>query len=147
MPRARTIDERDASAVAVEWARLAYGYDTMYDTHPHTAFLRADHYLTAEQRAAERAYQPASAPGEQWNTWSSHAAWISAAVELADPDEDTPADTLVLAYRAVVVKGKAHGRDGWTGAGPRLRAYLTLTRNSASAPWRISEITTDEATD
>ncbi|MBT2418025.1 hypothetical protein J7F01_08800 [Streptomyces sp. ISL-22] len=147
LPSARPVDELDASEVVLEWARLAYSYDTMYDIHPHTAFLRADRYLTVDRRAAERAYRPASAPGAQWGTWSSHAAWITAAVELTAPDEDTPADTTVLAYRAVVVQGAAHGRDGWKGTGPRLRAYLTLVREEASDPWRISQITTNEATD
>ncbi|MCZ7458210.1 hypothetical protein [Streptomyces sp. WMMC940] len=147
LPQAKRIDESDASAVALEWARLAYGYDTAYDVHPHAGILRTARYLTAERREAERAYQPASAPGARWSTWSSHSAWISSAVELADLDEAPRADTPITAYRAVVVQGTAHGRDGWTGPGPQLHAYLTLARDSGSAPWRISEITTNEATD
>ncbi|MFI2373176.1 hypothetical protein [Streptomyces sp. NPDC018833] len=147
LPHAEEIDERDASAVAVEWARLAYGYDTVYDTHPHAGVLRASRYLTAEQRSAEREYTPASAAGAQWNTWSSHEAWTTAHAGLADPDEDAPADTAVLAYRTVSVEGTAHGRDGWRGPGPRLHAGLTLTRGDASSPWRISQVIVDQATD
>lgn len=144
LPRARKVNEGDAGAVAVEWARIAYSYDTAYDTHPHDGALRAARYLTSEQRAVERSFTPAAGPGAQWGTWSEHGAWTTPAVALADPDEHAT-DSATVAYRAVSVEGKARGRDGWKGKGPRLHAYLTLTRDGASAPWRISEINAVEA--
>ncbi|MCG7524559.1 hypothetical protein MHW47_08935 [Streptomyces sp. OfavH-34-F] len=139
VPRAGRIDEGDASAVALKWAEFAYGYDTAYDAHPHAARLRAARYLTPEKAAAATSYSPASGPGVQWNTWASHRAWTEAHAAPAEPDEDAEPDTGTLAHRVVAVDGTAHGRDGWTGPGPRLHAYLTLTRTGPDAPWRVSD--------
>ncbi|WP_329615726.1 hypothetical protein OG244_23785 [Streptomyces brevispora] len=139
VPRPRQIDEHDASAVALAWAELSYCYDTAYDAYPHAARLRAARYLTPEKAAMARSYSPASGPGAQWNTWASHRAWTQAHAALADPDEEAEPDTGTRAYRVVSVDGTAHGRDGWKGPGPRLHAYLTLTRNGKDAPWRVRE--------
>ncbi|MFG2405353.1 hypothetical protein ACGFR8_13645 [Streptomyces brevispora] len=145
VPRPRQIDERDASAVALAWAELSYGYDTAYDAHPHVARLRAARYLTPEKAAMARSYSPASGPGAQWSVWASHRAWTQAHAALADPDEEAEPDTGTRAYRVVSVDGTAHGRDGWKGQGPRLHAYLTLTRTTKDTPWRVSETDIAEA--
>ncbi|MGC4947959.1 hypothetical protein ACLQ2N_17410 [Streptomyces sp. DT224] len=145
VPRVRRIDERDASAVALAWAELSYGYDTAYDAHPHAARLRAARYLTPEKAALAKSYSPTSGPGAQWNAWASHRAWTEAHAALADADEDAEPDTGTRAYRVVSVDGTARGRDGWEGTGPRLHAYLTLTRTGREAPWRIRETTVVDA--
>lgn len=145
VPRPRQVDEHDAGAVALAWAELSYGYDTAYDTHPHAGTLRAARYLTQRKAAAEESYTPAAGPGAQWNTWAGHRAWTETNATLVDADEEARADTSTRAHRVVAVDGKAHGRDGWKGPGPRLHAYLTLVRPTKSAPWRVHEIGIVEA--
>lgn len=145
VPRPHQVDGQDAGAVALTWAELSYGYDTAYDTHPHAGTLRAAGYLTQRKAAAEKAYSPAAGPGAQWNTWAGHRAWTEANATLVDADEEARADTSTRAHRVVAVDGKAHGRDGWKGPGPRLHAYLTLVRPTKSAPWRVHEIGIVEA--
>ncbi|MEN8649741.1 hypothetical protein ABCR94_03555 [Streptomyces sp. 21So2-11] len=145
VPSPRGIDERNATAVALAWAELSYGYDTVYDAHPHAATLRAARYLTREKAALEKSYSPAAGPGAQWNTWAGHRAWTEANATLIDADEEARTDESTRALRVVSVDGKAHGRDGWKGPGPRLHAYLTLTNPGKSAPWRVHEISIIEA--
>ncbi|WP_328554024.1 MULTISPECIES: hypothetical protein [unclassified Streptomyces] len=144
VPSPSGVDGTDATEVSEAWAEVAYGYDTKYDYGPHDAVLRSARWFTASKAAAERSYHPASGPGEEWNTWAGHRAWTTVDVT-ADDDADGPADTAVLAYRALFVEGTAHGRDGWTGTGPRANVYLRLTRAGGGRPWHISEATTVEA--
>ncbi|MFD6554958.1 hypothetical protein [Streptomyces sp. NPDC058398] len=146
VPSPSGVDGTDATAVSEAWAEVAYGYDTKYDYGPHDAMLRSARWFTASKAAAERSYHSASGAGAQWNTWAGHRAWITVDVT-ADDDADGPADTAVLAYRALFVEGTAHGRDGWTSAGPRANVYLKLTRAGGGRPWHVAEVTTVEAAD
>jgi hypothetical protein len=144
VPRPTGVDGTDATEVSEAWAQVAYGYDTKYDSGPHDALLRSARWFTAKKAAAERSYHPASGAGNDWNTWAGHHAWTTVDVT-ADDDGDGPTDTAVLAYRALFVEGTAHGRDGWTGTGPRANVYLKLTRTGPGRPWHVDEVTTVEA--
>lgn len=144
VPRPTGVQATDATAVSKAWTEVAYGYDTKYDSSPHDAVLRSARWFTAKKAADERSYHPASGAGEAWTTWADHKAWTTASVTF-DDDGDGPTDTASLAYRALFVDGKAHGRDGWTGTGPRANVFLTLTRSGKGKPWRISQVTTVDA--
>ncbi|GGV18324.1 hypothetical protein GCM10010260_67650 [Streptomyces filipinensis] len=133
------VNGTDASVVAKAWAELAYSYDTKYDTSPHDAVLRASRWFTERKAADERQYQPASGPGVEWNTWAKHHAWTTVTVS-SELEDDAPRDSKTVAYRSLVVRGTAHGRDGWTGTGPRLNAYVKLVRSVAGAPWRVDDV-------
>lgn len=146
VPSPSAVDGTDATEVSEAWAEVAYGYDTKYDYGPHDAVLRSARWFTPAKAAAERSYHPASGAGAEWNTWAGHRAWTTVTVT-PDDDADGPADTAVLAYRALFVDGTAHGRDGWTGTGPRANVYLKLTRASGGRPWRVADVTTVEAAD
>jgi len=125
VPSPSGVDGTDATEVSEAWAEVAYGYDTKYDSSPHNAVLRSARWFSAKKAAAERSYRPASGAGNDWNTWADHKAWTTVDVT---SDDDGPVDTSVLAYRALFAEGAAHGRDGWTGPGPRANVYLKLTR-------------------
>ncbi|MFI6490707.1 hypothetical protein [Streptomyces sp. NPDC050564] len=144
VPSPSGVDGTDATEVSEAWAEVAYGYDTKYDSGPHDAVLRSARWFTAKKAAAERSYRPASGAGNDWNTWAGHKAWTTVDVT-ADDDGDGPVDTAVLAYRALFVEGTAHGRDGWTGTGPRANVYLKLTRAGRGQPWHVDEVTAVEA--
>ncbi|WP_218963933.1 hypothetical protein [Streptomyces sp. HG99] len=144
MPSPSGVDGADATEVAEAWAEVAYGHDTKYDSGPHDAMLRSARWFTAKKAAAERSYRPASGAGEEWNTWADHKAWTTVGVT-SDDDGDGPVDTDVLAYRALFVEGTAHGRDGWTGTGPRANVFLKLTRAGRGQPWRVADVTAVEA--
>jgi len=144
VPSPSGVHATDATSVSEAWAEVAYGFDTKYDSSPHDALLRSARWLTAKRAADERSYHPASGAGDDWNTWAGHKAWTTVSVT-ADDDGDGPSDTAVLAYRALFVNGTAHGRDGWTGTGPRANVYLTLTRTGRGEPWRIKDVTTVDA--
>ncbi|MEH0635718.1 hypothetical protein QBA35_20705 [Streptomyces bottropensis] len=144
VPSPTGVDGTDATAVAEAWAQVAYGHDTKYDTGPHDAVLRSARWFTAAKAKAERSYQPASGAGEQWNAWAAHKAWTTVEVE-PDDDGDAPPDSSRDAYRALFVDGTAHGRDGWTGTGPRATVYVKLARSGKGEPWRVDEVRTVEA--
>jgi hypothetical protein len=139
VPEPPRANDLDPSSVAVAWAKVANSYDTKYDTSPHDAELRSARYLTSSLATQEREYHPASGPGAQWNAWAEHKAWTSVVVKV-DDRESNLYDTAALAYRQVLVKGRAHGRDGWSGAVPQLAAAVTLTRAGKGQPWRVSNV-------
>ncbi|MFG2882160.1 hypothetical protein ACGFYV_07510 [Streptomyces sp. NPDC048297] len=134
----------DAGAVAKAWAEMAYNYDTAYDSSPHDAVLRASRWLTERGAKAESRYRPESGPGNEWNTWAKHHAWTAVTVT-SELEDDAPVDSDTVAYRSLVVEGTAHGRDGWSGTGPRLNAYVKLVRSTVGEPWRVDDVTVVEA--
>ncbi|MFD1660999.1 hypothetical protein ACFSL4_23025 [Streptomyces caeni] len=144
VPAPGAVDDNDATAVSKAWAEVAYGYDTKYDTSPHDAVLRATRWSTERKAAAERSYHPASGPGNDWNTWAKHRAWTAVTVNI-ELEDDAPKDSERVAYRSLVIEGTAHGRDGWTGTGPRLNAYVELVRSAVGEPWRVDDVTVVEA--
>ncbi|MCN9241340.1 hypothetical protein NGF19_11155 [Streptomyces sp. RY43-2] len=144
VPTPGVVDDNDATAVAKAWAEVVYGYDTKYDTSPHDAVLRATRFFTERKAAAERSYQSASGPGDGWNTWAKHQAWTKVTVS-SELEDDAPRDAEQLAYRSLIVDGTAIGRDGWTGTGPRLNAYVKLVRSSVGKPWRVDDASVVEA--
>ncbi|WP_371577807.1 hypothetical protein [Streptomyces sp. NBC_01314] len=146
VPVQRAVDDNDATAVSQAWAELAYGYDTKYDASPHDAVLRATRWSTKRRATIERSYRAASGPGDDWIIWARHQAWttVTVSVELED---DAPKDSAKVAYRNLVVEGKAQGRDGWNGRGPRLNAYLKLVRSASGKAWRVDDVNVVEAVD
>ncbi|MDX3690723.1 hypothetical protein PV726_10395 [Streptomyces europaeiscabiei] len=146
VPVQRAVDDDDATEVSQAWAELAYGYDTKYDASPHDAVLRATRWCTKRRATIERSYRAASGPGDDWIVWARHQAWttVTVSVELED---DAPKDSAKVAYRNLVVEGKAQGRDGWNGRGPRLNAYLKLVRSVSGKAWRVDDVNVVEAVD
>lgn len=143
VPRPTGVDGTDATAVAEAWMQVAYGHDTKYGTGPHDAVLRSARWFTAARAKAERSYRPASGAGEQGNSWAAHEAWTTVDVE-AD-DGDAPADSARDAYRALLVDGTAHDRDGWTGTGPQATVYVKRVRPGKGEPRRVDGVRTVEA--
>ncbi|MCX5195005.1 hypothetical protein OOK31_14005 [Streptomyces sp. NBC_00249] len=136
-------DPSDPNAVARAWLATAYGYDTAYDNGPQDANLRALPYLTEEQAKAERDYRPGAGSGSEWATWAEHKAWMTLAIT-EDDDDQGPGGTAGASFRTFYVDGKAHGRDGWTGPGPRLTAVVKLTL-AGPAGWKVAGITVTPA--
>ncbi len=136
-------DPADPSAVARAWLATAYGYDTAYDSGPQDANLRALPYLTEEQANAERDYRPGAGSGSEWATWAEHRAWTTLEIT-ADEDEQGPAGTPGASFQTFYVDGTAHGRDGWTGPGPRLTAVVKLTL-TGPAGWKVAGVTVTPA--
>ncbi len=101
--------------------------------------LRTLPFLTTARASAEREHVSAGGTGGDWNVWAGHRAWTTVRLTFEDGDDDLPPDTPVLAYREIFVEGTAHGRDGWTGPGPRLMASVKLTR-TVGGPWRVADV-------
>lgn len=144
VPDPGAVDDSDPTSVSKVWAEMTYSYDTKYDTSPHDAVLRAVRWCSKRKAAAERSYQAAGGPGAEWNTWAQHRAWTTVTVSI-ELEDDSPQDTEKVAHRSLVVEGKAHGRDGWTGHGPRLTAYTKLVRSAVGEPWRVDDVIVVEA--
>lgn len=144
VPDPGAVDDDDPTEVSTAWAEMTYGYDTKYDTSPHDAVLRSLPWCSKRKATAERSYQSASGPGADWNTWARHRAWTTVTVSI-ELEDDSPQDTEKVAHRSLVVEGEAHGRDGWTGHGPRLTAYTKLVRSTADEPWRVDDVIVVEA--
>jgi hypothetical protein len=147
VPDPGAVDDSDPTSVSKAWAEMTYSYDTKYDKSPHDAVLRAVRWCSKRKAAAERSYQAASGPGADWNAWARHRAWttVTVSVESEELEDDAPQDTEKVAHRSLVVEGKAHGRDGWTGDGPRLTAYTKLVRSAVGEPWRVDDVIVVEA--
>jgi len=139
VPDLTHVDRHDPTAVALAWATGAYGSDTAYDSGPHDAQLRAAVLLDQALAAQVRGYTPHSGPGADWLTWAAHRSWIEVTATL--DHEDRPPDTAGLALRQVLVESVAHGRDGWTGPGPRAAAFVSL-KPAADGTWQVSNTTT-----
>ncbi|UQX02513.1 hypothetical protein [Streptomyces sp. RerS4] len=131
-------DPADPSAVARAWLMTAYSYDTAYDTGPQDANLRALGYLTDKQAEVERSYRPGAGSGAAWATWAEHKAWTTVEIT-ADEDDQGPGDTPTSSFRTFLVDGKAHGRDGWTGTGPQLTAFVELTMTGPGT-WKVAGV-------
>ncbi|GHH88275.1 hypothetical protein GCM10017771_32820 [Streptomyces capitiformicae] len=144
VPDPGAVDDSDPTAVSKAWAEMTYSYDTKYDASPHDAGLRAVRWCSKRKADAERSYRPASGPGADWNTWAQHRAWTTVTVSI-EQEDDSPKDGKQVAYRSLVVEGEAHGRDGWTGRGPRLTAHTKLVRSSVGEPWRVDDVIVVEA--
>ncbi|MFF4168554.1 hypothetical protein [Streptomyces sp. NPDC001744] len=140
IPAPPKADDRDPTSVVRAWATVAYGYDTAYDAGRQDAVLRSLPYLTPERAAAEREHVSSGGTGDDWNVWAQHGAWTTVRLTFGDGDDDLPPDTPVLARREVFVEGTALGRDGWTGPGPRLTAWVELTRPAGGGPWRVADV-------
>ncbi|MFJ2595422.1 hypothetical protein [Streptomyces erythrochromogenes] len=141
--RVTSPDPSDPNAVAQAWLATAYGYDTAYDNGPQDANLRALAYLTEEQAKAERDYRPGAGSGSDWATWAEHKAWTTLKIT-ADEDDQGPGGTSGASFRTFYVDGTAHGRDGWTGPGPRLTAVVKLTM-AGPAGWKVAGVTVTPA--
>ncbi|WP_051722646.1 hypothetical protein [Streptomyces albus] len=144
VPSPPDADFGDPTSVATAWAVTAYSHDTAYDAGPHDAVLRAARYATEKLAAAEREHRPAAGAGGQWLLWAEHKAWTTVKTSL-ETDGDAPSDTATTAWRQIAVTGKARGRDGWSGPGPRLHAFVQLVRDGRGDPWRVSKVNVVEA--
>lgn len=136
VPDPKTVDRRDATAVAIAAAIWLSRVDTTMDASWYDAELRTTPFFTPRLVAIVAEGRPHSGPGREWLEWWEHRAYTEVAAEFR-PDAQQLADTVLTAYRAVAVDITPIGRDGWRG--PRLAKFrlFTLTRNSPDGPWHI----------
>jgi hypothetical protein len=130
-----SVNGSDASAVALAAICAIESSDTAVDADPHATVQRARAWLTPAFAEQVRRYPAVAAPGAQWNTWSTHRAYVQVATSLGGDDQ--PEETGTHAYRQVIAVLHPIGRDGWRGQPQRRVVFVTLTR-TPGAPWRIA---------
>ncbi|MFG1913068.1 hypothetical protein [Kribbella sp. NPDC048928] len=142
LPRPAQVNSLNASAVAATVAAVTYRYDTAIDNSPSDAQRRATPWLTPAY-AAQLTGGPAAAPGAEWNTWAQHRAYTTSTA--VDATEDgAPPDTTTRADRSIAVTVTPIGRDRWHGTPQQYVLFITLTRDGAAAPWRVSQLQVQE---
>ena len=128
-----------AAAVALSAA------DTDLDVSPNGTARRASAWLTLAMAATVASAPAVSAPGAQWDLWSSHHAYLSATAVPAR-DGGAPPDSAAIAYRQVAVTTIAHGRDGWLDQPVTRILFLTLntigtvSTSGGSGGWRVAAV-------
>lgn len=144
-PRPVDVDQRDALAVAIAAAVALSAADTDLDVSPNGTARRASAWLTLAMAATVASAPAVSAPGAQWDLWSSHHAYLSATAVPAR-DGGAPPDSAAIAYRQVAVTTIAHGRDGWLDQPVTRILFLTLntigtvSTNGGSGGWRVAAV-------
>jgi hypothetical protein len=99
--------------------------------------LRSLIWYTPAAAAKVRAHPPTGPAWERWSTWAAHRATTTVATAL-DHDAGAPPDTSTAAYRSFEVTVTAHGQAGWTAPASHYQCFVTLTRDTASAPWQVA---------
>lgn len=125
---------RDVDAVALQGVQALESSDTAVDTDPNGTVRRAAAWLTPAFAAQVRSYPPVSAPGAEWNLWSSHRAYLAVSTSLGG--DDRPAASGITAYRQVVAVLRPVGRDGWRGAPQTAVVFVDLAL--VGDVWRLS---------
>lgn len=141
VPRPADVDQRDADAVARGALTVLWTFDTVTDSGPHDAGVRAADagWLTPAYARRLRGHQPRSVPGAQWREWAGHRAATDVTLERA-PDAAIPPDTGTEAWRQWAVTASPHGSDRWTGEPTTVVAYVRLTRAAAGQAWRVADV-------
>ncbi|MFJ4829842.1 hypothetical protein ACIP79_07985 [Streptomyces sp. NPDC088747] len=140
--RPRDVDQRDADAVGWSALKVMWTSDTVVDSGPQDAGLRAADagWLTKAYAARLREHQPRSVPGAQWREWAGHRAYTVVTLSKAE-DAAMPGETDTEAWGQWTVTATPFGRDDWAGEPTVVVAYLHLTRTAADGTWRVADVT------
>lgn len=134
LPDLTGLDRADATQVSKAAVTVMWTVDAAVDRGQRDAYLRARSLLDPGYAAAI-ADGPA---GELPTLWRRHRAYARVTVVRAPVEGDVEPDTPTAARRRWAVTVVPTGRDGWLGAPVRTSVFVTLTRSSVSAPWRVS---------
>jgi hypothetical protein len=142
LPRPSQVNSADPTAVAVTVAAVTFRYDTAIDNSPSDAHRRTKPWL-ADTLARQVDGGQVAAPGAEWSTWVQHRAYTTSTA--VDATEDgAPQDTATRADRTISVTVQPVGRDRWRGAAQQYALFITLTRPSTTAPWKVSQLQVQE---
>lgn len=137
-PDPARVDHSDATAVSRAAVLAMWRVDSAVDTGQRDAYRRARPFLTPEYFATVRGEQAGKLPNE----WLRHRAYATVRLAPQQIDSGAGADTPTTAHRQWGITVVPVGRDGWRGRKVEAVAFVTLTRAAASAPWRVSMVTT-----
>jgi hypothetical protein len=119
--------------------QVALGLMWEVDTTRQTSFAdglrRAEPLLTPQYAGAVQT-GPSVKPDAQWQQWTQHQAYTTAAT--TPSPEDRPADTATAAHRAIELTVIPTGRDGWRGEQQDMIALVTLSH--IQGKWLINRI-------
>lgn len=140
IPKPGTVQAGNASAVAHAYAVTSWTYDTRLDTSPNDAGRRGLRWLGPELRAA----LSSPLPGDGGTTWAAlkTADGYSTVTAVEMPSEEPQTPTRVQRYEYLDVQNRTNAGKP-IGTPERLTLTLTLTRDSATAPWLVTAITTE----
>jgi hypothetical protein len=108
---------------------------TWYDASMRGAPLMDQSYL--RQRLGE---PPRSGAGGEWIEWSKHKAYTVAVATAQPPEMGQPEDTAIIAYRRISVVVTPTGRDGWKGVPTKSTIFVTLSKSSPEAAWKVADV-------
>ncbi|MEW2353739.1 hypothetical protein [Spirillospora sp. NPDC029432] len=132
------VDHRDATAVSRAAVLTMWSVDSATDGAQRDAYRRARPFLTPEYYTAIAG----ETSGKLSNEWLRHRAYAKVRVAPQQVDSGAGTDTSTSARRQWGITVIPTGRDGWRGGKVRAVAFVNLTRPDASAPWRVSAVTT-----
>jgi hypothetical protein len=138
----KNVDGKNATAVAIAVVAVTNRHDTAIDNSRSDAQRRAVRWLDPTL-AAQLAGGPAAAPGAEWNTWAKHRAYTTTAA-VNSTEYGAPPDTATRADRTIAVTVQPIGRDRWRGPASQYAVFVTLTRTSAAAVWKVSQLQVQE---
>lgn len=139
LPAPSSVKGDDPEAVSQAVITIQWTMDTSIDNSRHDAALRAAPFLEPQYLAALKAHPPVAAPGAEWAEWARHRAYTTVATRALH--DERPEDSATEAHRQWLVTTTPHGRDNWTGRPTTNTAFVTMTRENAGSPWRVSGIT------
>lgn len=139
LPAPSSVKGDDPEAVSRAVVTIQWTVDTSIDNSRHDAALRAAPFLEPAYLAFLKAHPPVAAPGAEWAEWTRHRAYTTVATRALH--DERPADSATEARRQWLVTTTPRGRDGWSGRPTTTTAFVTMTRERAGAPWRVSGIT------
>ncbi|TDD85615.1 hypothetical protein E1293_10945 [Actinomadura darangshiensis] len=141
LPDPDRIDQKDATAVSRAALTVMYTVDSTVDSGLRDARLRAARYL-APAYAAEIKAEPVQYIPEEWRQ---HRAYLAVRLKRLAPEAGVPSDGPAAAYREWGMTTVPTGRDRWRGTSRESVVYMSLTRSSKNASWRISDVTVQDA--
>ena len=135
------MDERNAQDVADAYVRTTLTFDTRVDAGFDAAQQRAKRWMTQELAAPLATTQTGDVSGTGWERLRAADTWTRVATKdltqaAEKPTKGTATERIVQA--AVVTTSKSSKKPKTT----TTTLSLTLTRDSARDPWRISETQT-----
>jgi hypothetical protein len=132
------IDQGDATAVSRAAVQTMWTVDAALDHGQRDAYLRAQPYLTPDYATRLQNEPEGTLPG----LWRDHHAYAKLHLTAQPPESGAGPDTPTTAHRQWQITVNPTGRDGWKAPPIRAIAFVTLTRASGRAPWKVSTVGT-----